>query len=267
MINKNSNSFTLIFSAVMVVVVAVLLALAAILLGPFQARNVKLEKMQNILGSIGIKSDAKEAEKLFNQYIKEQVVLNNKGERVNNETTAFDIDLKKELDKLKTGEADKQLFPLFVLNKEGSVYYVIPVRGKGLWGPIWGYVALEGDMNTVYGASFGHKSETPGLGAEIETEEFQKQFAGKKIFNESGKFISVKVVKGGASPEDAHGVDALSGATVTSNGVSEMLQKILGNYIPFFKSIDNSIGGKIEDKIEVDSATSISSNEAPTTTK
>lgn len=260
MINKNSNAFTMIFSAVMVVVVAVLLALAAILLGPFQARNVKIEKMRNILASIGVTSDAKEAERLFNQYVKEQVVLNNKGEKIKSETTAFDIDLKKELDKLKTGEGDKQLFPLFVFNKEDSVYYVIPVRGKGLWGPIWGYVALEGDMNTVYGASFGHKSETPGLGAEIETAEFQNQFAGKKIFDESGKFVSVKVVKGGASSTNTHGVDALSGATVTSNGVSEMLQKILGNYVPFFKTIDNSMGRTSEDKTEVDTATSVSGN-------
>ena len=263
MINKNSNGYTLIFSTVMVVVVAVLLALAAILLGPFQARNVKIEKMQNILASIGVTSDAKEAERLFGQYIKEQVVLNNKGEKIKSEITAFDIDLKKELDKLKTGEGDKQLFPLFVFNKDDSTYYVIPVRGKGLWGPIWGYVSLEGDMNTIYGASFGHKSETPGLGAEIETEEFQNQFAGKKIFDESGKFVSVRVVKGGVSSEDMHGVDALSGATVTSNGVSEMLQRILGNYIPFFKSFDNGIGGVIGGKTEVDPATSVSGNEKP----
>lgn len=224
----------------MVVVAGVLLALAAIGLGPFQAQHVKLEKMQNILTSIGVKSDRKESEKLFNQYIKEQVVLNKKGERVTNDINAFDIDLKKELDKLRTGEADKQLFPLFVFNKEDKLYYIIPVRGKGLWGPIWGYVALEEDMNTVYGASFGHKGETPGLGAEIDTEEFQKQFVGEKIFDKSGNFVSVKVVKGGAAPEDVHGVDAVSGGTITSNGVTEMLKRTLGNYIPYFKTMTKS---------------------------
>ncbi|MEP6596716.1 MAG: NADH:ubiquinone reductase (Na(+)-transporting) subunit C [Ginsengibacter sp.] len=237
MINKNSSGFTFLFSTVMVVVVAVLLALAAIELGPFQAQNIKLEKMQNILGSIGVKSEAKEAEKLFNQYIKEQVVLDNKGERVTGDITAFDIDLKKELDKAKTGESDKQLFPLFVFKKESKLYYIIPVRGKGLWGPIWGYVALEGDMNTMYGASFGHKGETPGLGAEISGEDFQKQFVGKKIFDESGNFVSVRVVKGGASPDDLHGVDAISGGTITSNGVTEMLKRTLGNYMPYFKKV------------------------------
>ncbi|MEO8569368.1 MAG: NADH:ubiquinone reductase (Na(+)-transporting) subunit C [Ginsengibacter sp.] len=242
--NKNSSGYTLFFSSVMVVLVAVLLALAAISLGPYQAQNVKTEKMQNILASIGIKSNAKKAEKLFNQYIKQQVVLNKKGEPVTNNINAFDIDLKKELDKAKTGEADKQLFPLFVFNKDGNLYYIIPVRGKGLWGPIWGYVALEGDMNTVHGASFGHKGETPGLGAEIETEEFQKQFVGKKIFDESGNFVSIKVVKGGAAPEDTHGVDAISGGTITSNGVTEMLKRTLGSYISYFKTM-NKKGGNV----------------------
>lgn len=240
MINKNSSGFTFMFSIVMVVVVAVLLALAAILLGPYQAQNVKLEKMQNILGSIGVISDPKDAEKLFNQYIREQLVLNNKGEKVTGGISAFDIDLKKELDKLRTGGADKQLFPLFVFSKESKLYYVIPARGKGLWGPIWGYVALEGDLNTVYGASFGHKGETPGLGAEINTIEFQKQFKGKKIYDNSGNFVSVKVVKGGAPPEDEHGVDAISGGTITSNGVTEMLKRTIGNYIPYFKTMNKN---------------------------
>jgi Na+-transporting NADH:ubiquinone oxidoreductase subunit C len=260
--NKNNSGFTFIFSSVMVVVVAVLLAMASIVLGPFQAKNIRTEKMQNILGSIGVKTDAKEAEKIFNQYIKEQIVLNNKGEKVAGDITAFDIDLKKELDKAKTGEADKQLFPLFVFNKDGKLYYIIPVRGKGLWGPIWGYVALEGDLNTVSGASFNHKGETPGLGAEIDGEEFQKQFVGKKIFDKSGNFISVKVLKGGAAPDDLHGVDAVSGGTITSNGVTEMLKRTLGNYIPYFNTMTKS-GSEAakENGMRIDSTASVSSNE------
>jgi Na+-transporting NADH:ubiquinone oxidoreductase subunit C len=236
--NKDSNKYTFIFASVMVVIVAVLLSLAAIGLGPYQQQNVKTEKMQNILASIGVKSDAKQAESLFTKYSKEQLVLNTKGQPVSDGISGFDIDLKKELDKARSGKADEQLFPLFVFNKDGKLYYVIPVRGKGLWGPIWGYIALEGNMNTVYGASFGHKGETPGLGAEIDTELFQKQFEGEKIFDEAGKFVSVKVIKGGAAPGDVHGVDAISGGTITSNGVTEMLQKTLQNYIPYFKSIN-----------------------------
>lgn len=235
--NKNSSSFTFIFSSVMVIVVAVLLASAAIVLGPYQAKNVRLEKMQNILSSVGIKVKREDSEKLFNQYIKEQLVLNSKGAPVAEKISAFDIDLKKELDKARLGKAGEQLFPLFVFDKDGKLYYVIPVRGKGLWGPIWGYIALEGDLNTVYGASFGHKGETPGLGAEIETEEFQKQFEGKKIFDESGNFVSVHLIKGGAAPEDLHGVDAVSGGTITSTGVSEMLQRTISNYLPYFKTV------------------------------
>lgn len=238
--NKNNSGFTFIFSSVMVIVVAVLLAAASIVLGPYQAKNVRLEKMQNILSSIGIKTNREEAEKIFSQYIKAQVVLNSKGEPVTEKISAFDINLKKELDKARLGKADEQLFPLFVFDKDRKLYYIIPVRGKGLWGPIWGYIALEGDLNTVYGASFGHKGETPGLGAEIDTEEFQKQFKGKKIFDESGNFVSVHLIKGGAAPEDLHGVDAVSGGTITSSGVSEMLQRTISSYLPYFKTINKT---------------------------
>ena len=235
--HKDSNKATFLFSSGMVVVIAVMLSVAAISLGPYQARNIRIEKMENILTSAGIKSEPKTAEKIFGQYITEQVVLNNKGELVTGGTPAFDIDLKKELDKAKTGNEDKELFPLFICKKDGKSFYIIPLRGKGLWGPIWGYIALEGDMNTVAGVSFGHKGETPGLGAEIETEKFQKQFIGKKILDDQGNFVSVKVVKGGAAPNDMHGVDAVSGATITSNGVTEMFHRTLANYIPYFKKV------------------------------
>lgn len=234
--NKDSNSATFIFSSGMVVVIAVLLSVAAISLAPYQAKNSRIEKMKNILSSISVNAETGEAEQFFNQYITEQIVLNNKGEEVTGKVAAFDIDLKKELDKIKTGKTDEQLFPLFICNKDGKSFYIIPVLGKGLWGPIWGYISLEEDMNTIYGASFGHKSETPGLGAEIETEKFQQQFIGKKIFDESENFVSVTVIKGGASPTDLHGVDAISGATVTSKGVTEMFKRTLSNYIPYFKS-------------------------------
>lgn len=233
--DKDGNKATFLFSTGMVVLVAVMLSVAAIGLAPYQARNTRIEKMENILSSVGIETNPAAAEGVFKQHITQQVVLNTKGEAVTGGIPAFDIDLKKELDKAKTGQQDKELFPLFVCEKDGKSFYIIPVRGKGLWGPIWGYIALEGDMNTVYGVSFGHKSETPGLGAEIEKTSFQQQFQGKKIFDESGNFVSVKAVKGGATPTDLHGVDAVSGATVTSNGVTEMFSRTLKNYIPYFK--------------------------------
>jgi len=235
--HKGSNRATFLFSGVMVVVIAVLLSVAAISLGPYQQRNVRIEKMENILSSVNIESSPKDAEQVFKTYITEQLVLNNKGEPIKSETAAFDIDLKKELDKGKTGDKDKERFPLFVCHNKDKTFYIIPVRGKGLWGPIWGYIALEGDMNTVYGVSFGHKSETPGLGAEIETENFQGQFEGKKIFDEKGEFVSVRAVKGGVTPENLHGVDAVSGATITSDGVTEMFKRTLSNYVPYFKKV------------------------------
>jgi Na+-transporting NADH:ubiquinone oxidoreductase subunit C len=237
---KDSNKFTFLFASVMVIIVAVLLSVAAIGLGPYQAKNMRQEKMLNILSSVGIAGNAAEAENQFKKYITEQVVINAKGEQVKGDVAAFDIDLKKELDKAKTGQAGKEMYPLFICKKDGKTFYIIPVRGKGLWGPIWGYISLEEDLNTVYGVSFGHKGETPGLGAEIETVQFQQQFAGKKIMDESGKFISVRVIKGGAKDNDEHGVDAVSGATVTSDGVSEMLRRTLEAYLPYFSGIQKN---------------------------
>jgi Na+-transporting NADH:ubiquinone oxidoreductase subunit C len=234
--DKDSNKATFLFSSAMVVVIAVLLSVTAISLAPYQAKNIRTEKMRNILTSVSIQTETSDTEKFFNKYITKQIVLNNKGEEMSSDVAAFDIDLKKELDKVKTGKTDQQLFPLFICNKDGKSFYIVPVRGKGLWGPIWGYISLEEDMNTIYGASFGHKSETPGLGAEIETEKFQQQFVGKKILDESGNFVSVEVIKGTTSPTDMHSVDAISGATITSKGVSEMFKNTLINYIPYFKS-------------------------------
>lgn len=238
--DKDSNKATFLFSSGLVVFIAILLSVAAISLAPYQAKNIRTEKMKNILTSISVNAETGDAEQLFNQYITKQIVLNNKGEEVTGDVTAFDIDLKKEMDKIKIGKTDEQRYPLFVCNKNGKSFYIIPVSGKGLWGPIWGYVSLEGDMNTIYGASFGHKSETPGLGAEIATEKFQQQFIGKKIFDESGNFVSVTVIKGGASSIDMHGVDAISGATITSNGVTEMFRRTFDNYIPYFKNKKSS---------------------------
>jgi Na+-transporting NADH:ubiquinone oxidoreductase subunit C len=233
--DKDSNKATFIFSSVMVVVIAILLSVTAISLAPFQDKNIRIEKMKNILSSVSIPTETAQTEAAFKQYISKQIVLNNKGEEVTGSVAAFDIDLKKELDKAKTGKENEQLFPLFICTKDGKLFYIIPIRGKGLWGPIWGYISLESDRNTVYGVSFGHKSETPGLGAEIETEKFQQQFIRKKIFDEAGNFVSITVIKGGAKPNDMHGVDAISGATTTSKGVTEMFKRTLNNYIPYFK--------------------------------
>tara|TARA_B100001248_G_scaffold262678_1_gene260820 strand:+ start:16328 stop:16996 length:669 start_codon:yes stop_codon:yes gene_type:complete len=214
----------------MVLIVAALLATTAISLKPFQETNVALEKKQNILSSIGVDVDRNIADKEYSKYIIEELVLNNKGEKLDG--VAFDIDLAKQLKK----EPDDQLLPLFVAKTENGNKYIIPLRGKGLWGPIWGFMALNDDLNTVYGAVFDHKSETPGLGAEINQYElFQKQFEGKEILN-GNELVSITVIKGGAPEGDKHGVDGISGGTITSDGVTDMLLERLTMYESYFRN-------------------------------
>ena len=133
------------------------------------------------------------------------------------------------------------MLPLYVADNKGSRSYIIPLRGKGLWGPIWGYIALKEDLSTVIGATFGHKSETPGLGAEISTPIFQDQFPGKEIMSQ-GSFVSIEVRKGDAS--GAHQVDGISGGTITSVGVDDMLKDCLKGYTSYF---DELRGGGMAD--------------------
>jgi Na+-transporting NADH:ubiquinone oxidoreductase subunit C len=138
----------------------------------------------------------------------------------------FTIDLRSEQKK----PVETQNLPLFIASLEGDrELIIIPLEGKGLWGPIYGYISLEADMSTIYGVTFDHKGETPGLGAEINTSWFEDMFTGKKIF-ESDRFVSVKVVKGGAPEGDNHGVDAVSGGTITSVGLQDMLYDCLIKY-------------------------------------
>jgi len=228
--NVNSNAYTYTFATVMVILVAVLLSGASLGLKTKQASNISQEKKQSILASIGIEVDRSESDVAFEKYIDQSLTL--KGGAVVSEdaSAAFDIDMAAaiKLDNL------ERSVPLYVANKEGEKFYIIPVRGKGLWGPVWGYVALESDGNTVVGATFDHKSETPGLGAEITTPMFTDQFPGKKI-SEAGMFKSISVVKAGTSQGD-YAVDGISGGTITSNGVHDMLADCLVPYADYFKN-------------------------------
>ncbi len=250
-INKDSQVFTFGFAVVMVIVVATVLSLAAMGLKAPQQENEKQEKMQSILGSVQVEVSRQEASESFGKYVKKRYILNSSGEVVSEmdgdvrtiakdgkeeaEKDAFNVDVRKQYrDKSKALEEKK--FPLFECEKDGNVYYVIPLVGTGLWGPIWGYIALESDMNTVFGATFDHKTETPGLGAEINQSWFESPFVGDQIFDANGEFVSIKVIKGGADAADKHGVDAITGGTITSNGVSNMLQNTLEIYVPYFKS-------------------------------
>ncbi|MDY0101537.1 MAG: NADH:ubiquinone reductase (Na(+)-transporting) subunit C [Lentimicrobium sp.] len=246
-----SNGYIFRYASIMVILVAAVLSAAAILLQPAQERNVKIEKIQDILKSANIESTPANAEELYAKYIVKEIVINAGGEEVGiyangsfekGDRRAFDIDLKSELkakSDLAQGKAAAQpVFPLFVAQKDNEEIYIIPLRGVGLWGPIWGNIALKSDLNTIEGVTFGHKGETPGLGAEIATPIFTVQFPSKTIFDENGTFTSIIVVKGGVANSNldpAHGVDAISGGTITSNGVSDMLKTNLENYVPFIQ--------------------------------
>ena len=147
------------------------------------------------------------------------------------------IDLKNQINL----KPEERKLPLYIYTDESDKkYYIIPLRGTGLWGPIWGYISLEDDFNTVYGATFDHKSETPGLGAEISESPFQKQFEGKEIM-EGDKFVSVNVWKTTfKSPLGAeHRVDGISGGTITSDGTGEMLKNCIAPYVTYFDKIEN----------------------------
>ena len=214
--DTNSNAYIVLYSTVMVVIVAVLLAVAALALKPRQDANDLNEKKRNILASLSAEGES------YDQFI-DAYVVDAEGQRTDGDVFAL-------LNDLPTAFAEGK-FPVFEA-RDGRM--VIPVTGNGLWGPIWGYVALEKDMNTVAGIIMAHKGETPGLGAEIATPKYQANFVGKTIF-EGDKFVSVTLRKGGAK-DPAHEVDAVSGGTKTSDGVTAMLYNSLSHYLPLLES-------------------------------
>ncbi len=229
---KFSNKYIIIFSIVMVVFVAIILSLMAQLLQPRQERNEEVEKKMNILASINVESVKTNAEVLYDKYIKESLVITPDGKRIDG-VDAFYVSPRAEQRK----PQDERQLPLFVaVEDSGDTLRILPLEGKGLWGPIWGYVSLKEDLSTIAGATFDHKGETPGLGAEINTTPFESQFQDKTIY-ENGTFVSVKVVKGGAKPDDPHGVDAVSGGTITSRGLEDMLHDGLIIYEKYFSQI------------------------------
>jgi Na+-transporting NADH:ubiquinone oxidoreductase subunit C len=209
----------------MVIAVATLLSLAATMLQPRQEKNLEIEKKKSMLESIGVPANWENTEELYNQYIKESFVLNTKGETVEG-VDAFNVVLRNEQKK----PVEQQYLPVFNASPaDGEKVIILPVEGKGLWGPIYGYVSLKSDLNTIYGATFDHKGETPGLGAEINTTQFESMFQGKKFFDNED-FISIQVLKGGARDDDIHGVDAISGGTITSKGLEKMLYDCISKY-------------------------------------
>jgi Na+-transporting NADH:ubiquinone oxidoreductase subunit C len=220
-----SSKYIFGFATAMVIVVAVFLSVAATMLQPKQLKNLEVDKKKSMLEAIRVLSTAETAEGMYDKYITESYVLNSKGQVVEG-VDAFTVDLRVEQRK----PLDQQYLPVFRAHSEdGDSLIILPLQGKGLWGPIWGYVSLRSDMNTIYGVTFDHKGETPGLGAEINTTWFENMFIDKRIF-EGEKFTSVEVRKGGAREDDPHAVDGISGGTITSDGLERMLLEGLGKY-------------------------------------
>ena len=246
-IDTDKNSYTLIFSIVMVLVVGSILAGLAQGLKPMVKANQRFELQQNILYAMGINDNKGPSdvvfvstdvvEDLFTKSITKQYVI--EGDKVTEDPQAYMIDIKKEEAKAKDPKYTRKL-PLFEGEKDGKAIYVIPIRGKGLWDAIWGYVTVDKDM-VVQGVFFDHAGETPGLGTGIKERFFMDDFAGEHLLDDSGAFKGIKVSKGNADPKNDrktdHAVDAMAGATITGDGVTAMIQKDLRMYVPYFKTL------------------------------
>ena len=239
--SRESNLYTFLFVGIMIVGIASILAYTSQTLKPMQDENVKNEKMQNILSTVGINVSREEAEKSYKKYIVEELALKIDGSINENINPFSDLNLAKELKK----DYEDQHFPLYVAEINSEKYYIIELRGTGLWDAIWGYISLKSDFNTVNGVSFDHKGETAGLGAEITKEWFKESFKDEKIFNSNGELVGIKVLKGNNDPnnidKDDHEVDAISGSTITGDGVTDMIYERVNNYLPYLSLINDKV--------------------------
>ncbi len=233
----DSNSYTIIFSVIMVVVVGSLLAFFANFTKDLRVKNDQVKAQIDILSAIGVAADRSNATEMFTQYIKEQKVI--AGAEVSDDDKAYLIDVKKEMDAAKKGKT--QRLPLFVAEKDGKTLYIMPVRGNGLWDAIWGYIALNDDLKTINGVYFDHKAETPGLGANITESFFTEDFKGENLYDASGNFKGIEISKSNGDPNNEvktdSQVDAISGATITGNGVGAMINSGIKSYLPFFETL------------------------------
>lgn len=230
--NKQSNTYTIIYIIVLVVVVGAALAFTAMTLRPQQQENADVDKMKQILASVGVVPEDGKVTEDFNKYIVESFVVNAQGQRIDGK--AFDVNVEK---MSKDADIAQRQLPVYVCSLNGERKYILPVYGAGLWGPIWGYVSINSDGTTVYGAYFAHQGETPGLGAEIEKSTFSDQFKGKRLWID-GKFHPIEVVKAGQKPADgADYVDGVSGGTITSKGVGAMLDNCLAPYKTYLETL------------------------------
>lgn len=240
-INKESNGYTFGFAIALVVVVGAILALLATSLRDTIAKNGEDKKKLDILSAFIDLDDAKisrkNAQDKFAELVNldESLVIDANGKAIEGKKP-LDIDIKKEF-KDKNLPAEERSFPLFIAEQDGEKVYIIPVVGKGLWGPIWGNICIGADMKTIKGASFGHKGETPGLGAEITQKFFINGWENEQISDENGNPTTFKIVKDGTGKDNPVKVDGISGGTITSKGVEEMINRCMQPYVKYFSTL------------------------------
>jgi len=227
-LNRDSNLYTLIYSVVMVTIVAVMLAFTSESLKEIQKRNIDIDKMMQILRAVHVEATAHTAESQYNELITDAFLVREDG--TVEKRDAFNEDIVK-------AYANRTALPVFVATIDGQTKYIMALHGSGLWGAVWGYIAVDDDKNTIFGADFSHEGETPGLGAEIAEPSFRSRFDGKHLFI-GGEFMSVAVVKPGKKAQGQDYVDGISGGTITGDGVHKMLRNSLERYVEFLKTIN-----------------------------
>lgn len=261
--NKQSNTYIITYAIVMVVVVAAVLSFAAISLKPIQQRNIEIEKKSDVLQSVGLLTIDEKADKTaqieqeYDKYIIKSFLVNAAGD-ITSEDPKDAFRALVNIQSVYNQPLEERQMPIFVSKSDdGKVNYIFPVQGTGLWGPIWGFVALAENLNTVDGVVFGHQSETPGLGAEIATPIFENQFKGKEIF-QGGQVVGISVLKGsGASAGNPNAVDAISGGTITSVAVQDMLQNCLAKGYKAFIEKTASGAAPVEPAVAVPAGDSL----------
>lgn len=232
--NRQGNTYTVIYSVALVLLVGVVLSLVYQALRPTQEENIANDTKKQILAAARIIPEKGESiSELYASHILKSYIVNSKGNQINSNQEAFNVNVATQV-KL---EDDKRELPVYECETSNGLKYILPVYGAGLWGPIWGYIAFNEDGESIYGAYFAHQGETPGLGAEIEKPKFADQFEGKKIFNAEGNFSPILVVKAGQAPANSEYVNAVSGGTITSQGVQKMLSNSLAPYAAFLEKI------------------------------
>jgi len=251
---QQSNTYIIAFSAILTIILGGLLALANQGLKPMQEKSVELDTKAKILSAVvdlkGTKGNA--IIDLYGESI-EAITVNLEGETVEKDENGNPI-IAEKVDVAKNYKLapEKRLFPVFKYHKAGDKNaveaYVFPVYGKGLWGPIWGFIALETDLNTIKGASYDHKSETPGLGARITSPDIIERYQGKKLFDPQGELVSVKMLKGENNPAtmlDEHHIDGMSGATLTGRGMNAMIESYFEYYSAYITKIKSSTSSTV----------------------